>query len=52
MGYNVRGIRDPDLAGGDYTQRAFYLRVRVKFDEDLFKPRNNAQALPAEVMVP
>jgi len=52
MGYNVRGIRDPDLAGGDYTQRAFYLRVRVKFDEDLFKPRNNAQALPAEAMVP
>jgi len=52
VGYNVRGINDPDLAGADYTQRAFYLRVRVKFDENLFKPGNNAQALPAEAMVP
>jgi uncharacterized repeat protein (TIGR01451 family) len=52
IGYNVRGINDTDLAGGDYTQRAFYLRIRVKFDENLFKPRNNAQALPAEAMVP
>ena len=52
VGYNLRGIHDPDLAGQDYIQRAFYLRLRTKFDEDLFKPRNNARALPAEAGSP
>jgi hypothetical protein len=52
VGYNVRGITDPDLAGQDYVQRAFYLRLRVKFDENLFRPRNNAQALPADAQAP
>ncbi|MDR3454541.1 MAG: hypothetical protein P4L96_17370 [Rhodoferax sp.] len=47
VGYNVKGFTDNDLAGADYTQRGFYLRLRFKFDENLFKPRNNAQALPA-----
>jgi uncharacterized repeat protein (TIGR01451 family) len=50
VGYNLRGISDPDLAGQDYVQRAFYLRLRMKFDENLFRPRNNAQALPAEAL--
>lgn len=45
VGYNVKGFVDVDLAGEDYTQRAFYLRLRFKFDENLFKPQNNAQAL-------
>ncbi len=50
VGYNVLGFRDPDLAGEDYTQRAFYLRLRVKFDENLFKPSNNSVALPADAL--
>jgi hypothetical protein len=47
IGYNLLGFRDPDLASEDYTQREFYLRLRVKFDENLFKPSHNAEALPA-----
>jgi hypothetical protein len=52
VGYNIRGVNDPDLAGQDYIQRAFYLRLRVKFDESIFRPRNNAQDLPAEAGTP
>jgi uncharacterized repeat protein (TIGR01451 family) len=47
LGYNILGFRDPDLASEDYTQRALYLRLRVKFDENLFKPSHNAEPLPA-----
>jgi hypothetical protein len=47
LGYNVVGFVDADLASEDYTQRAFYLRLRVKFDENLFKPKNNSAVLPA-----
>ena len=52
VGYNFQGFRDLDLAGEDFTQRAFYLRMRFKFDESLFKPSNNAVPLPASVPVP
>jgi hypothetical protein len=31
------GLRDPDLAGADYTDSGFYLRLRFKFDERLFQ---------------
>jgi uncharacterized repeat protein (TIGR01451 family) len=51
-GYNLTGFKDPDLAGQNYTQRGLYLRLRFKFDENLFKPRNNAQKLPANVVMP
>jgi hypothetical protein len=34
VGYNWTGFSDRDLAASDYTQRGFYLRLRVKFDED------------------
>ncbi len=47
IGYNILGFTDPDLTSEDYTQRAFYLRLRIKFDENLFKPKHNAEALPA-----
>jgi hypothetical protein len=50
-GYNVSGFKDVDLASEDYTQKAFYIRIRVKFDENLFKPKHNAQALPADAAV-
>lgn len=35
-GYNWRGFRDRDLTGSDYTNQGFYVRVRFKFDENLF----------------
>lgn len=35
-GHNWSGFSDRDLAGSDYTNRGFYLRLRFKFDEDLF----------------
>jgi len=35
-GYNVLGLQDPDLAGADYTDSGFYIRLRFKFDESLF----------------
>jgi uncharacterized repeat protein (TIGR01451 family) len=50
-GYNVSGFKDVDLASEDYTQKAFYIRIRVKFDENLFKPKHNDQALPADAAV-
>lgn len=34
-GYNISGFRDDDLAGGEYTDRGGYLRLRFKFDETL-----------------
>ena len=37
VGFNVSGFRgDADLTGCEYTQRGAYLRLRFKFDEDLF----------------
>ncbi len=42
-GYNFFGYRDDDFANGDYTNKGAYLRMRYKFDEDLFgKSRGNA----------
>ena len=36
-GYNATGFEgDPDLSRYEYTQQGFYLRLRFKFDEDLF----------------
>ena len=46
-GYNIKGFTDRDLSGEDYTQRGFYLRMRFKFDEHLFKPNANTQPLAA-----
>ena len=37
-GFNVSGFRgDADLVGYEYTQRGGYLRLRLKFDETLFR---------------
>ncbi|HET6395583.1 MAG TPA: hypothetical protein VFF91_01960 [Pseudoxanthomonas sp.] len=37
-GYNWTGFEgDRDLSGYEYTQQGFYLRLRFKFDEDLFR---------------
>lgn len=35
-GYNFRGVKDKDLLT-DYSQRGAYIRLRFKFDENLFK---------------
>lgn len=38
-GYNWTGFEgDRDLNGYEYTQQGFFLRLRFKFDEDLFRP--------------
>ncbi len=36
VGLNVKGYRDDDLAGSDYTQKGLYLHMRFKFDEEIF----------------
>jgi hypothetical protein len=38
-GYNFYGYRDEDFANGEYTNKGTYLRLRYKFDEDLFAGR-------------
>jgi large repetitive protein len=44
-GYNWFGYRDDDLASGEYTNKGAFLRLRYKFDEDLFrKSRDTSQA--------
>jgi hypothetical protein len=37
LGVNWSGFDDRDLVGSDYTRRGIYLRLRWKFDEDLFR---------------
>jgi hypothetical protein len=36
-GYNVTGFSDNELQGAGYTNRGFYVRLRFKFDETLFR---------------
>ena len=35
-GYNAFGYRDDDLTSGEYTNKGAFIRLRYKFDEDLF----------------
>ncbi len=44
-GYNFFGYRDDDFANGEYTNKGTYLRLRYKFDEDLFQTKNKAAEL-------
>ncbi len=46
-GYNVTGFSDRDLTGSDYTNKGFYIRLRFKFDENLFagKDKDTNRAL-------
>jgi hypothetical protein len=39
-GYNVTGFNDKELTGTDYTNKGFYIRLRFKFDENLFAGKN------------
>lgn len=34
LGYNFSGFRDEDFAGSEYTAKGFYLRFRLKFDQE------------------
>lgn len=36
VGYNLMGFKDKDLAGEDYTDKGVYIRLRYKFDENVF----------------
>lgn len=38
-GYNVLGFRDDDLTGENVTRRGAFVRMRFKFDENIFAPR-------------
>ena len=40
-GYNFFGYADKDLTSGDYTSKGAFVRMRYKFDEDLFASRTN-----------
>jgi hypothetical protein len=44
-GYNFFGYRDDDLAGGDYTNKGAFIRLRYKFDEDLFARAKSAKSI-------
>ncbi len=37
VGYNLSGFQERDLNAADYTAKGAYLRLRFKFDENLFK---------------
>lgn len=39
VGYNFFGFSDKDLSGENYTNRGLYMRLRFKFDENLFAGR-------------
>ena len=42
-GYNFFGYRDEDLASGEYTSKGAFIRLRYKFDEDLFAAGKSAK---------
>lgn len=49
VGANWAGFSDRELAGSDYTNRGVFIRLRFKFDEDLFRrgePRTNKALTP------
>ncbi|MGL5253393.1 MAG: hypothetical protein ACRC7U_09690 [Moraxella sp.] len=50
-GYNVKGYHDDDIASGSDTQQGAYIRLRFKFDENLFdknRPAVNSRLMANE----
>jgi hypothetical protein len=41
-GYNWFGYKDADLTASDYTNKGAFVRLRYKFDEDLFNSKSKA----------
>jgi hypothetical protein len=41
LGYNFTGFEDKDLTTSEYTNRGAYLRLRYKFDEDVFASKDS-----------
>lgn len=39
-GYNFSGFSDDELAGSEYTAKGFFVRLRFKFDENLFASKD------------
>lgn len=39
-GYNWRGFDDDDLTGGQYTNQGAFIRLRFKFDSNLFRGKD------------
>ena len=37
VGYNVEGFEDDDFIAADYTAKGPYLKLRMKFDQNLAK---------------
>lgn len=52
MGYNIKGFKASDMVGEAYTQRGLYLRMRFKFDENVFNPAAEASSLAPRAEVP
>ena len=46
LGYNAKGFRAAELSGDAYTQRGVYLRLRFKFDENLFGADTATSGMP------
>ncbi|HET6840590.1 MAG TPA: hypothetical protein VFK06_02740 [Candidatus Angelobacter sp.] len=42
-GYNLVGFRNPDLTGEDITRKGAFIRLRFKFDESIFSPRERTR---------
>ena len=43
-GYNIVGLKDPDLTAGEYTSKGVYIRLRFKFDENVLSSASPAVA--------
>lgn len=41
-GYNARGFNADDMIGAEYTNQGTFIRLRFKFDENIFQGRNPA----------
>ncbi|MBT9476121.1 SdrD B-like domain-containing protein [Polaromonas sp.] len=49
LGYNIKGFNAAELAGEAYTQRGLYLRMRFKFDENLFEAGTRVHAIMQKI---
>ena len=43
VGYNLTGFKNDDLAGESVTRRGSFIRMRFKFDENIFAPKDKSK---------